>query len=147
MLRCLIFLYSTIQKARIVLDDFHIVLHSSDSIAPVGVLHPLNFHVESKATTISVSDSNGISDLTADKLDSVFEVRGDCLGRCDAKCQSLDDASALIEAPGHKLNISKTKREDTFTIGCSLQVSSSNPTGLSPDKLSLISLYRPLRFA
>lgn len=120
-------------KARIVLDDFHIVLHSSDSIAPVGVLHPLNFHVESKATTISVSDSNGISILSADKLASVFEVQGDCLGRCDAKCQCLDDASALMEVPGHKLNLSKTKRKDTFTIGCSLQVSSSNPTGLQDD--------------
>ncbi|KAG4927635.1 hypothetical protein JHK85_054121 [Glycine max] len=36
-------------NARIVLDEYQVVMHSSDSIAPVGILHPLAFHLENKA--------------------------------------------------------------------------------------------------
>ncbi|WMV51849.1 hypothetical protein MTR67_045234 [Solanum verrucosum] len=59
-------------NARIVLDEFQIVLHSPDSIAPVGILHPLAFHLENKVESIS---SNGIDE--ASNLDTVFEVEGD----------------------------------------------------------------------
>ena len=34
--------------ARIVLDSWELVLHSKDSVAPVGVLHATGFHLESK---------------------------------------------------------------------------------------------------
>lgn len=54
------------------LDEFQIVLHSPDSIAPVGILHPLAFHLENKVESIS---SNGIDE--ASNLDTVFEVEGD----------------------------------------------------------------------
>ncbi|KAG6557626.1 hypothetical protein Mapa_000907 [Marchantia paleacea] len=37
------------KNARIILDEFSIELHSADSFAPVGVLHPLKFHLEPKS--------------------------------------------------------------------------------------------------
>lgn len=37
-------------RARIVLDSWQLVLHSADNVAPVGVLHPTDFHLESKST-------------------------------------------------------------------------------------------------
>lgn len=36
-------------RARIVLDSWQLVLHSADNVAPVGVLHPTAFHLESKS--------------------------------------------------------------------------------------------------
>ncbi|KAI5072248.1 hypothetical protein GOP47_0012354 [Adiantum capillus-veneris] len=38
---------------RISLDEFDIVQHSPDTIAPVGVLHPSKFHLETKISTSS----------------------------------------------------------------------------------------------
>lgn len=53
------------QHARIVLDDFEVTLYSPDQIAPVGVLHPTKFHLESKDSSAKFSP---------DLLSSVFEV-------------------------------------------------------------------------
>jgi len=54
------------QHARIILDDFEVSLHSPDKIAPVGVLHPTKFHLESKG----ISSAKSSPDLAS----SVFEV-------------------------------------------------------------------------
>ncbi|KAJ4887491.1 endoribonuclease [Raphanus sativus] len=45
-------------NARIVLDEFEVKLHSPDSIAPVGVLHPTIFHIEKKGN----ADSNSVEE-------------------------------------------------------------------------------------
>lgn len=42
-------------RARIVLDAWQLVLHSADSVAPVGVLHATHFHLLSKSVA-SVAD-------------------------------------------------------------------------------------------
>ncbi|XP_059665726.1 diphthine--ammonia ligase isoform X2 [Cornus florida] len=107
-------------NASIVLDEFQVVLHSSDSIAPVGILHPLTFHLENKPEHVSLSDNNS-SGSCPGKMDSVYEVLGDCPERCEVKSQSFVVALSSTEVPEHKLHISKTKRDNTFSISCWLQ--------------------------
>ena len=53
------------QHARIVLDEFEVTLHSPDQIAPVGVLHPVKFHLEAKDASAK---------LNPELLSSVVEV-------------------------------------------------------------------------
>lgn len=43
---------SLFKNARIVIKNSQIVLHSSDSIAPVGILHPLAFYLETKTRDV-----------------------------------------------------------------------------------------------
>ncbi|THG16359.1 hypothetical protein TEA_019154 [Camellia sinensis var. sinensis] len=105
-------------NAQIVLDEFNIVLHSSDSIAPVGILHTMAFHLESKLGTESLCDSGGSNGIFLEKMDAVCEVLGDCLQRCEVECQSVDDLAKVTE---HKLHISKTKKDNIFSISCWLQ--------------------------
>ena len=113
------------------LDESQVVLHSSDSIAPVGILHPLAFHLVNKRENASLSDSNRSSDVCLGEMDSVCEVQGNCLQRCKAKCQSGDVTFSLTEVEEHKLHISKTKNDDTFSISCWLQDSCQASAGKS----------------
>ena len=114
------------QNARIVLDEFQVMLHSPDSIAPVGVLHPLAFHLENKVESIS---SSAINDACLEKIDSVCEVQGDCLRRCIAMTQSIDAASSLDDVIEHRPLISKTRKDNLFSICCWLQDSSKTSAG------------------
>ncbi|GFP82963.1 diphthine--ammonia ligase [Phtheirospermum japonicum] len=50
-----------INNARVVLDKFEVVLHSPDQIAPVGVLHPLEYHLEKKLVSLSNEKSNEVT--------------------------------------------------------------------------------------
>uniref|UniRef100_A0A5B6Z3Q4 Diphthine--ammonia ligase n=3 Tax=Davidia involucrata TaxID=16924 RepID=A0A5B6Z3Q4_DAVIN len=109
------------KNAQIVLDEFQVVLHSSDSIAPVGILHPLAFHLENKLDRVSLNDSNRNNGFCLEKMDSVCEVLGDCLQICEAKTPSVDVALDLTEVLDHKLHISKTRKDNTFSISCCLQ--------------------------
>lgn len=49
-------------RARIVLDTWQLVLHSVDSVAPVGVLHATGFHLVSKS-------GESVADMVADVID------------------------------------------------------------------------------
>lgn len=111
------------------LDEFQVVLHSSDSIAPVGILHPLAFHLENKVESISLSATNGTNDACLEKIDSVCEVQGDCLRRCAAKGESVDAASDLDDVIEHRLLISKTRKDNLFSMCCWLQDSSKTSSG------------------
>ncbi|KAJ0013258.1 hypothetical protein Pint_20380 [Pistacia integerrima] len=108
-------------NARIVLDEFQVVLHSPDSIAPVGVLHPLKFHLESKSVSASLSDGEKTENFCKEKTGVVFEVQGDCPERCEATSQSVAEVTNLVEVTNLRLNISKTKKDNTFSICCWLQ--------------------------
>lgn len=104
------------QNARIVLDKFRVILHSPDSIAPVGVLHPLAFHLESKREVVSISSSGANNQDGLEKMDRVCEVQGDSLPNYMVPCQSIDLASySGSEEP--ILCISTSKR-DIFSVGC-----------------------------
>ncbi|KAJ0078595.1 hypothetical protein Patl1_23155 [Pistacia atlantica] len=120
-------------NARIVLDEFQVVLHSPDSIAPVGVLHPLKFHLESKSVSASLSDGEKTENFCKEKTGFVFEVQGDCPERCEATSQFVAEVTNLVEVTNLRLNISKTKKDNTFSICCWLQGPSKTSAGLQED--------------
>ncbi|KAL1211604.1 hypothetical protein V5N11_023609 [Cardamine amara subsp. amara] len=112
-------------NARIVLDEFQVVLHSPDSIAPVGVLHPSTFHLEKKGHpgSTSLEKEQGL----------VFEVHGDGLNRSESTHQQDNGIVDLVEHTRDRLHLSKTEKENTFSICCWLEDSSESSTGLKED--------------
>lgn len=111
------------------LDEFQVILHSSDSIAPAAVLHPLAFHLERKTNPSSIGGSEKIQNICHGKLDYVFEVQGDCSQRCDATPQSVAEVTDSQGGAEHKLHISRTHKGDTFSICCWLQDSCKPSSG------------------
>ncbi|CAA7041137.1 unnamed protein product [Microthlaspi erraticum] len=109
-------------NARIVLDEFQVVLHSPDCIAPVGVLHPSTFHLEKKENPESNSLEGG-SGL-------VFEVQGDGPNTPESTRQQDDGNVGLVEHTRNRLHLSKTEKDNTFSICCWLEDSS---TGMKED--------------
>ncbi|KAH0881578.1 hypothetical protein HID58_068972 [Brassica napus] len=107
-------------NARIVLDEFQVVLHSPDSIAPVGVLHPTTFHLEKK-------DSNS---LEKKEPGLVFEVQGDGPNTPESTRQP---DNGTVEHTRNRVSLSKTGKENTFSICCWLEDSSQSSTGLRED--------------
>ncbi|KAL9379234.1 hypothetical protein Peur_027716 [Populus x canadensis] len=120
-------------NARIVLDEFQIVLHSPGSIASVGVIHPLAFHLENKDTVISLSDNDKASDSSLEKKGSVFVVQGDFPQRSQATCQSNSETTNLVEVRDDRIYISKTKKDNIFSICCWLQDSCKTSAGSHED--------------
>lgn len=116
------------KNARIVLDEFQIVLHSPDTIAPVGILHPLAFHLENKVESIS---SNGIDE--ASNLDTVFEVEGDVQQEGEAASEFVAIRSERSGVTKQELKVSKTMKDNVFSISCWLQDSSKNSSDLQED--------------
>ena len=109
------------QNACIVLDEYQVVMHSSDSIAPVGVLHPLAFHLESKVD-VQCLRSDKTHEICMEKQRGVFEVQ-DCLDRCETTSKPVDYVSDLLDVTEHKFSISRTKNKSAFSICCWLQAS------------------------
>ncbi|KAF3452359.1 hypothetical protein FNV43_RR02792 [Rhamnella rubrinervis] len=120
-------------NAKIMLDEFQVILHSSDSIAPAAVLHPLAFHLERKTNPSSIGGNEKIQNIFHGKLDSVFEVQGDCSQRCDITSQSVAEVTDSQGGVEHKLHISRTQKGDTFSICCWLQDSCKPSSGLVED--------------
>lgn len=117
------------QNARIVLDEFQIVLHSSDSIAPVGILHPLAFHLGNKVESIS---SNGVdegSNICQRNVDTVFEVQGDVQQEGEAAREFVAISSERSGVTKQELKVSKTMKDNVFSISCWLQDSCKNSSG------------------
>ncbi|KAJ8564941.1 hypothetical protein K7X08_001401 [Anisodus acutangulus] len=124
---------SLFKNARIVLDEFQIVLHSSDSIAPVGILHPLAFHLENKAESIS---SNGVdegSNVCQGNMDTVFEVQGNVQQEGEAASQFVAVSSKRPDVTKQELKVSKTMKDNVFSISCWLQDSCKNSSDLQED--------------
>lgn len=101
------------------LDEYQVVMHSSDSIAPVGVLHPLAFHLENKVDIQSLKSQDEIHDSCVQKQGSVIEVY-DSLERCGATCKPVD-CTDPVDGVEHKFNISRANNSSTFSICCWLQ--------------------------
>lgn len=112
------------QNARLLLDEYQIVLHSSDSIAPVGILHPSGFHVEQKLKAEPLNESeddsraNGVS---SESMDSVYEVQGDCTQSSDADCSSIDKVFDFVTQGHHTFHVSEMVNNNMHSISCSLQ--------------------------
>ncbi|TQD84872.1 hypothetical protein C1H46_029592 [Malus baccata] len=84
-------------NARIVLDEFQIILHSSDSIALVGVLHPFAFHLENKSESCPLGSSDHTNQNCQEKKSFLFEVQGDHPQRCDAACEADAEVENAVE--------------------------------------------------
>ncbi|XP_055801105.1 diphthine--ammonia ligase [Solanum dulcamara] len=121
------------KNARIVLDEFQIVLHSSDSIAPVGILHPLAFHLENKVESIS---SNGVdegSNICQRNVDTVVEVQGDVQQEGEAAREFVAISSERSGVTKQELKVSKTMKDNVFSISCWLHDSCKNSSDLQED--------------
>lgn len=112
-------------NARIVLDRFEVKLHSPDSIAPVGILHPLAFHMEHKEEVHLFSGH------------SIHEVHGDDVPEYTIKCQPRDLESESHTTKELALCIS-TNNRDSFSIGCWVQASSRTSEGLQEDLTAVL---------
>ncbi|KAJ9540209.1 hypothetical protein OSB04_026715 [Centaurea solstitialis] len=131
--------------ARIVLDEFQLVLQSPNSIAPVGFLHPLAFHCEDKPNSVSLSDSNRSNGFSLENMESVIEVQSECLETVEEKCPPSDTGFDLAELEKHRLHISKTGKENMFSMSCWLQDSSETSVDLQEDlKIILLKLESQL---
>ncbi|XP_004493205.1 diphthine--ammonia ligase isoform X2 [Cicer arietinum] len=106
-------------NARIVLDEYQVVMHSSDSIAPVGILHPLAFHLENKEDIQFLNTQDKIHEICVQKLGSVLEV-DDGQEKFEATCKPVGCADPIDDIE-HKFNISRTNNKSTFSICCWLQ--------------------------
>ncbi|KAM7269393.1 hypothetical protein ACFE04_024890 [Oxalis oulophora] len=122
-------------NARIVLDKFQVVLHSADSIAPVGVLHPLAYHLENKKSNPSGGCDTTTDGVCKENKSFVFEVLGDGVQRCETAHHSFADASdsGPVETTDHRIRISKTNKDDTFSICCWLEDSLNSSVGMQED--------------
>lgn len=120
-------------NARIVLDEFKVVLHSSDAIAPVGILHPLAFHLEKKAEHHSLSGIDEASEFSKEKEGFVFEVQGDCIQSCEAIFKAAAEVVEPDEVAENRVRIARTKGDNTFSICFWLQDSCRTSAGLQED--------------
>ncbi|XP_024968604.1 diphthine--ammonia ligase isoform X1 [Cynara cardunculus var. scolymus] len=133
------------EYARIVLDEFQLVLQSSNSIAPVGFLHPLAFHCEDKPKSVCVSDSNRSNGFSLENMESVIEVQNECLEIVEEKCRPSEVGFDLAELEKHRPHISKTRKENIFSMSCWLQGSSETSVDLQEDlKIILLKLESQL---
>jgi len=108
------------QNACIVLDEHQVVMHSSDAIAPVGILHPLAFHLENKADVQYLKSQDNIHEICTQKLGSVYEVH-DSLEGCEATYKPVDDRADAMDGIEHKFNISRANNKGTFSLSFWLQ--------------------------
>lgn len=121
------------KNARIVLDKFEIVLHSPDQIAPVGVLHPLEYHLEKKLASLSDIDNNKINEESVGEFNLVHEVVGDFQDILKAPSAKNDVTSDLVVSTKQELRISKSKKENAFSITCWLQDAMKTSADLRED--------------
>lgn len=112
------------ENARLLLDEYQIVLHSSDSIAPVGILHPSGFHVEQKLKAEHVNESgdyNRANGVSSESMDSVYEVLGDCTQSSDADCSSTNKVFDFGTQDHHMFHVSEMVKNNMHSVSCSLQ--------------------------
>lgn len=98
------------KHARIALDKWDIVMQSPDSFAPVGLLHPVAFHLECKAVA-----------LTAPAADNEAQA----LGQVDSKSTSVPDGESTQTTPGS--TTSQARADGQLTGAVVIEV----PTDLS----------------
>lgn len=123
------------RNARIVLDDFEVILHSADSIASVGILHPLAFHVEPKPGS---SSSIGDGAIAEENSSCLYEVNG-AIAHTDAENKQILNPTPTSDAyPDTNVCISKTGKT-LFSIGCWIEEPSSSSQGMKADLVKVLS--------
>ena len=89
------------KHARIALDKWDIVMQSPDSFAPVGLLHPVAFHLECKAVA-----------LTAPAAD----IEAQALGQVDSKSTSVPDGESTQTTPGSTTSRARADEQLTGAV-------------------------------
>lgn len=82
-------------------------------------------------STACISDYNRNNGVCPEVVDSVCEVQGDCLKRCDADYQSDMVFDLTTTKEHHRLHISKTGKNNVYSISCLLQSFSGTSGGKS----------------
>uniref|UniRef100_A0A0D9VMG2 Diphthine--ammonia ligase n=1 Tax=Leersia perrieri TaxID=77586 RepID=A0A0D9VMG2_9ORYZ len=119
-----------VKDARIVLDDFEVILHSSDPIAPVGILHPLAFHLELKPNSSGTIENSTIDQESSSCL---YEVDGAIVhSDLESKQETLSPVTTVDAC------ISKTGKK-LFSIGCWVQDPCGTSKGLKADLVAVLS--------
>lgn len=124
-------MYISFQNARIILDKFEVILHSADQIAPVGVLHPLEYHLEKKLNPFSDTDNDKMNEVLVEESNLVHEVVADFQDIMEAPTPKNVVMSDLGVDTKQKLCISKSKKKNTFSITCWLQDASKTSVGMT----------------
>uniref|UniRef100_A0ACD5ZBP1 Uncharacterized protein n=1 Tax=Avena sativa TaxID=4498 RepID=A0ACD5ZBP1_AVESA len=123
------------RNARIVLDDFKVILHSADSIASVGILHPLAFHIEPKPDSSSSIEDGTIVQENSSRL---YEVNGG-IAHTDVEDKPTWSPTPTSDAyPNIDVCISKTGKT-LFTIGSWIKEPSSASKDLKADLVAVLS--------
>jgi len=106
------------QHARIVLDDFEVALHSPDQIAPVGVLHPTKFHLESKDAS-SGKLSPDLPSLVFDVTDPVAAEETVMCGEEHAAIESanIENVQLAVTSPEHDIVTMECWRQECAKLG------------------------------
>ncbi|KAJ3691497.1 hypothetical protein LUZ61_020661 [Rhynchospora tenuis] len=115
-------------NARIVIDKYKGILDNPNStIASVGVLHPLSFHLEQKNASYSTSD-----------LPAVFEVEGNPTLTQTSSSKPLDsefDPNKGEQAVNFRFS---STGKNLLSIGCWIQNSSKTSKGLQEDLAAVL---------
>ncbi|KAL6911327.1 hypothetical protein ACP4OV_000132 [Aristida adscensionis] len=120
------------RNARIILDDSEVILHSADSIASVGILHPLAFHLEHKPDSRDRIEDSAISQESS----SLYEVDNDIVDADVEENQTLSPAPTVDAYTNTDLRISKTG-QNLHSIGCWIRNPASE--GLKEDLVAVLS--------
>ncbi|XP_062221614.1 diphthine--ammonia ligase isoform X2 [Phragmites australis] len=123
------------RNARIILDDSEVILHSADSIASVGILHPLAFHLEHKPDS---SDRIRVSADSQESSSLLYEVDEGIAHTDVEEKQTLSPAPTVDAYTNIDLCISKTGK-NLLSIGCWIQDPSNASEGLKEDLVAVLS--------
>jgi diphthine-ammonia ligase len=104
-----------LQNARIILDDSEVILHSADSIASVGILHPRAFHLEHKLDSYDRIEDGPVTQESSSCLYEVDEV----ITHTDVE-EKQSPSPAVDACANIDLCISKTGK-NLRSIGCWIQ--------------------------
>ncbi|CAN6274024.1 unnamed protein product [Urochloa humidicola] len=121
------------RNARIVLDKYEVILHSADSIASVGILHPQAFHLEQKTHP---SGTIGDGSVTPEISSCVHEV-DEVITHTD-----MEEKKTLSRAVDVHSNIDlciSKSGKNLRSIGCWIQNSSRASEGLKADLVAVLS--------
>ncbi|XP_078442261.1 endoribonuclease [Wolffia australiana] len=110
------------KNAQIILDDFKVLLHSEDSIASVGILHPLAFHLEYKDRCLF---------LSGERTSRVYELNEDYLSNIVA-CPLVNSVYDSFHDNYNNICTSRTKGS-TFSISARVINTPQTPNGVGKD--------------
>ncbi|XP_057872769.2 diphthine--ammonia ligase isoform X3 [Cryptomeria japonica] len=118
------------KNARIIIENFQIVLHSSDCIAPVGILHPSAFYLETKTGNLDPVIGDEKTPLNRSEMDWIIEVEGNDIPS-DYKSDNWLEAFPVDLDAQCKWNliVSKTTNE-ILSIGCWVQSTPKSMEGM-----------------